>query len=124
MPVVRDANQKPVEQISAETDLLIKKAHSGELSSDEMSGGTFTVSNLGSYGIDVFTPIINPPQCAILGVGRFAQRPVVIEDEILVRWTTVLSLTFDHRIVDGGPASRYLSSLRDSAESPESKLAR
>ena len=122
VPVVRDANRKTVAEIARETAGLAGKALRGELSGDEMTGGTFTITNLGAAGIDAFTPIINPPQCAVLGVGRIAQRPAVRDGQIVPRWLTVLSLTFDHRLVDGGPAAKFLATLRDHIEAPASAL--
>jgi pyruvate dehydrogenase E2 component (dihydrolipoamide acetyltransferase) len=83
-----------------------------------MKGGTFTVTNLGSFGIDAFTPIINPGQCAILGTGRIQRRPAVRGEEIVIREEVTLSLTFDHRVVDGAPAARFLQTLRERIENP------
>ena len=84
----------------------------------DLQGGTFTVSDLGAFGIDAFTPIINVPQCAILGLGRIARLPAVVGDQIVPRDTITLSLTFDHRIVDGAPAARFLAALRTAIENP------
>ena len=81
-----------------------------------MEGGTFTVSNLGMYGIDAFTPIINLPECAVLGVGRVATEPAVHEGQIVPRDRVTLSLTFDHRVVDGAPAARFLNEVRQQIE--------
>jgi len=83
-----------------------------------MQGGCFTVSNLGSYGVDAFTPIINYPECAVLGVGRIARRPAVIGDAVVPRDQLTLSLTFDHRIVDGAPAARFLQTLSQAIDDP------
>ncbi|MBT6149266.1 MAG: 2-oxo acid dehydrogenase subunit E2 [Gemmatimonadetes bacterium] len=118
VPVVRDAHGKSVEEIARESAHLSGRALRGELTSEEMTGGTFTITNLGAAGIDAFTPIVNPPQCAILGVGRIAQRPAVYEGQVVPRWLCVVSLSFDHRIVDGGPAARFLATLRELVESP------
>ena len=120
VPVIRDADGKSVSEIARESSRLSGRALRGELSGDEMTGGTFTITNLGAAGIDAFTPIVNPPQCAILGVGRIAQRPAVHDGQIVVRWLCVVSLTFDHRIVDGGPAARFLATLRELVEAPAS----
>ncbi|HLI39432.1 MAG TPA: 2-oxo acid dehydrogenase subunit E2, partial [Streptosporangiaceae bacterium] len=79
----------------------------------DVEGGTFTISNLGSYGADAFTPIVNPPQCAILGTGRITEKPVVAGGEVCVRPVMWLSLTFDHRIADGAPAARFLTALAE-----------
>ncbi|MCH2115368.1 MAG: 2-oxo acid dehydrogenase subunit E2 [Pirellulales bacterium] len=82
---------------------LVDQAVSGVLDHDQLAGGTFTVTNLGKFDIDYFTPIINLPQTAILGVGRIADEPVVVEGKVVAGKTMALSLTFDHRVVDGGP---------------------
>lgn len=119
VPVIRDAHDKTVEQIARESSALSGRALRGELTGPEMAGGTFTITNLGAAGIDAFTPIVNPPQCAILGVGRIAQRPAVHEGQVVPRWLCVVSLTFDHRLVDGGPASRFLATLRELVEAVE-----
>ena len=87
-----------------------------------MRGGCFTVTNLGSFGIDAFTPIINPPECAVLGVGRLERRPVMDGDRVVARELVTLSLTFDHRIVDGGPAARFLQTLAKCVENPGEQL--
>ena len=119
VPVVRDADRKSVAEIARDSARLGGQALRGELTGEQMRGGTFTITNLGAAGIDAFTPIINPPQCAILGVGRIAQRPAVHQGQVVPRWLTVVSLTFDHRVVDGGPAARFLATLRQLVESPE-----
>jgi pyruvate dehydrogenase E2 component (dihydrolipoamide acetyltransferase) len=85
---------------------------------EEMQGGTFTVSNLGSFGIDGFTPIINPPESAILGLGRIIEKPVVMEGQVVVRPMMMLSLSFDHRVVDGAPAARFLNRIADYIHEP------
>jgi pyruvate/2-oxoglutarate dehydrogenase complex dihydrolipoamide acyltransferase (E2) component len=94
---------------------------------DAMHGGTFTITNLGPYAIDAFTPIINLPECAILGVGRIRARPVVIDEateQIAVRRMLALSLTFDHRLVDGAPAARFLQQVKQYVERPTLWLVR
>ncbi|MEW6048807.1 MAG: dihydrolipoamide acetyltransferase family protein, partial [Bacillota bacterium] len=118
VPVVRDADQKTVGQINAEIRELARKAEKGTLGPDEVSGSTFTVTNLGMYGVDAFTPVINPPEAAILGVGRTVSRPELRDGQLVLRQVTTLSLTFDHRLVDGAPAAQFLSSLRESLERP------
>jgi pyruvate dehydrogenase E2 component (dihydrolipoamide acetyltransferase) len=111
VPVIRNADRKSPAEIAQESRELGEKARAGTLSVDDVSGGTFTVSNLGMYGVDAFTPIIDLPQVAILGVGRVRQKPVVHEGEIAIRHTLILSLTFDHRAVDGVPAAAFLQSV-------------
>ncbi|MCB9159416.1 MAG: 2-oxo acid dehydrogenase subunit E2 [Caldilineaceae bacterium] len=118
VPVVRDAHVRSVGQIAAQTADLIARAQARRLQPDELQGGTFTITNLGMYGIDAFTPIIALPQCAILGVGRIQARPAVVDDQIVPRRLMALSLTFDHRVVDGGPAARFLNTVREFVEEP------
>jgi pyruvate dehydrogenase E2 component (dihydrolipoamide acetyltransferase) len=93
-------------------------ARSQRLSAEQMRGGAFTVSSLGSYRVDEFTPILNPPQTAILGVGRISQQPAVREGQLVIADMVALSLTFDHRVVDGAPAAAFLTSLCEMVESP------
>jgi len=111
VPVIRDAGRRPLAELARDRADLAAKAQAGTLSLDEIEGGTFTISNLGSFGADAFTPIVNPPQCAILGVGRIVDKPVAVEGRVEVRPMLWLSLTFDHRIVDGAPAARFLFEL-------------
>lgn len=118
VPVVRDVQAKSASQIAERTRDLIARARSRRLQPDELQGGTFTITNLGMYGIDAFTPIINLPQCAILGVGRIQARPAVVNDQVVPRKLLTLSLTFDHRVVDGGPAARFLNTVREFVEEP------
>jgi pyruvate dehydrogenase E2 component (dihydrolipoamide acetyltransferase) len=127
VPVVRDVPAKSVQRLAAESAALIAAAHAGTLGGDAMRGGTFTITNLGMYGIDAFTPLINLPECAILGLGRIVARPVVIDEEqetIAVRRMITLSLTFDHRLVDGGPAARFLRRVVQLIEQPMLWLTR
>jgi len=113
VPVVSDADRKGLKAITAETKELIAKARANTLLPDEMSGATFTISNLGGYDIDGFTPVINLPECAILGVGRIVRKPIVNEnDEIVPASMMVLSLSFDHRVVDGATAAEFLKKLK------------
>ena len=98
---------------------LIEQARAGTLTQSQLQGGTFTLTNLGMHGIDTFTPIINLPQAAILGVGRIIQEPLVRDGQLTVGWTLSLSLTFDHRVVDGGPAARWLSRLSELIETAD-----
>lgn len=117
-PVVRNVTDKSLTQIAAESSTLIDKAHKHNLVPNDLTGGSFTVSNLGMYGIDTFTPIINLPECAILGVGRIMNKPAVYNNQVVPRNMMTLNLTFDHRIVDGGPASRFLNQVREFVEHP------
>ena len=116
VPVIRDADRKSIEEIRDEAAALAARAREGQFGPDDLRGGTFTITNLGMHGVDAFTPIINPPQSAVLGIGRIAMRPVVRDGQVVARYTVILSLTFDHRLVDGGPAARFLAALREAAE--------
>ncbi len=120
VPVIRDADRKGLKAISTETKELIAKARENTLSPDEMSGATFTISNLGNYDVDGFTPVINLPEAAILGVGRIVRKPIVNEnDEIVPASMMVLSLSFDHRVVDGATAAEFLKKLKGYLEDPD-----
>jgi pyruvate dehydrogenase E2 component (dihydrolipoamide acetyltransferase) len=99
------------------TDLM-KRTFDGTVTLDELQSGTFTLTNLGTLGVDAFTPIINPPQIAILGVGRIRSTPAVYEGQVTIRQMMYLSLTFDHRVVDGGPAARFLAEIAQLVEKP------
>ena len=118
VPVLRDADRRTVREIAQEARRLAQAARDGSLSVDEVTGSTFTITNLGSYGIDGFTPIINSPEVAILGVGRIVERPVVRENEIARRSLMTLSLTIDHRVVDGAPAAQFMGTLKELLENP------
>jgi pyruvate dehydrogenase E2 component (dihydrolipoamide acetyltransferase) len=118
VPVIHSADQKSLLEIAKEVRDLSERARKNQLSRDEVTGGTFTVSNMGMLGVEAFTPIINWPECAILGVGRIAERAVARDGQVVVRPTMWLSLTFDHRIVDGAPAAVFLSRVRQLIESP------
>lgn len=111
VPVIRNVPDLTVSQVAAASRDLAERARRRALRLEEMQGGTFTVSNLGAFGIDAFTPVINLPECAVLGMGRIERRPVAEGDDIVVREQLTLSLTFDHRIVDGAPAARFLGEL-------------
>ncbi len=118
-PVLRQANKFGVAELTRLRSNLVAKAQAGELTPDDLSGGTFTLSNLGMLGIDSFTPLINPPQVAILGIGRIRQAPGVYKGKLRLRSWMTLALTCDHRVVDGGPAARFLSNLADLTENPD-----
>jgi len=113
VPVVRGADGKALRDIAVESRALAEKARAGRLAADDVRGGTFTVTNLGMYGVDAFTPILNTPQVATLGVGRIVEKPAVHGGQIVARRMMVLSLTFDHRIVDGVPAAAFLRDVVD-----------
>jgi len=123
VPVIHNANGKSLTEISSTLRKLVEKAKQRKLAKEELTGGTFTITNLGMYGVDVFTPIINPPETAILGVGRVAEKPMAVDGQMVVRPVMQLSLTFDHRVVDGAPAAEFLQKLKQKLESPETLLA-
>jgi len=119
VPVVHDADRKSVGEIAAAVHDLTIRAREGRLAPVDVAGGTFTVSNLGPFGIEQFTAIINPPQAAILAVGATQPEPVVDEGgQVVVRPIMRMTLSADHRIVDGAIAARFLSDLREALEAP------
>jgi len=122
VPVVHNADKKPLAEISSFLKGKIEKARKGELAVDDVTGGTFTISNLGMYDVEVFTPVINPPQCALLGVGKIIRKPWVVNDQIAIRPIAIFSLSFDHRIVDGSIAARFLQRVKDACEKPNEVL--
>jgi pyruvate/2-oxoglutarate dehydrogenase complex dihydrolipoamide acyltransferase (E2) component len=113
VPVIHDADTRPLADVSAVVRALSERVRSGGVRLDDMAGGTITITNLGAYGVDAFSPIINPPQSAILGIGRIAERPVARNGQLALGRTTVLSLTFDHRVVDGAPAAQLLGRVAE-----------
>jgi len=117
-PAIPQTNKKSVSEISRGIRDLTERAMQNRLTVIDLTGGTFTVTNLGGYGVDLFAPVINPPQCAILGFGRTSERPVIIEKQVRVASVTTLSLVFDHRIVDGVPAAQYLQRVKELLEDP------
>ncbi len=118
VPVIRGADALGLREIVRRSRDLIGRARGGSLRAEEMQGGTFTITNLGAFGIETFTPIVNSPECAILGVGRIARQPVMVGESAVGRDRMPLSLTFDHRIVDGGPAARFLRAVGRAIENP------
>jgi pyruvate dehydrogenase E2 component (dihydrolipoamide acetyltransferase) len=112
VPVIHHADRLSLWEIARQSASLTDKAQQRKLTLEEVSGGTFTVTNLGTYGIELFTPLVNYPQCAILGVGRVAERPVVMPGQIAARSLMYLSLSFDHRLIDGAPAAMFLQALK------------
>jgi pyruvate dehydrogenase E2 component (dihydrolipoamide acetyltransferase) len=119
VPVVRDAGAKSLAQIHRECTDLVGRTLEGRIRPDELRGSTFTITNLGMFEVDAFTPIVNLPEAAILGVGRLAKKPVALEDgAIVARPMLTLSLSFDHRVVDGAPAARFLQRVKQLIERP------
>ena len=126
VPVIRDADRKSLREFGSEFRALVDRARQGRSLPDDLTGGTFTITNLGMYDIDAFTPVINLPEAAILGVGRIALKwvydPASPAAPVLRQmWT--LSLVFDHRLVDGAPAARFLQSIKELIEEPYLLLA-
>jgi len=112
VPVVHNADRKSLKEIGEKVRDLVDKAKSGGLTKEDLTGGTFTITNLGMFEVDVFIPIINPPEAAILGVGRMVEKPAVVAGEIKTKPTMQLSLAYDHRIVDGAPAAQFLQRVK------------
>ena len=123
VPVIRQVSQLSLISLATESARIIQKARDGKLSTSEMQGAVFTITNLGAFGIDAFTPVINLPETAILGLGAIRREPVVAEDgRIEVRQMMTLSLTFDHRVIDGAPAARFLQTLVNAIANPAARL--
>lgn len=118
VPVIPDADQKSLRQFGTEFREKARRAQEGRPTPDDLSGGTFTITNLGMYDIDAFTPVINLPEAAILGVGRIAAKPVAFNGAVVIRQMWTLSLVFDHRLVDGAPAARFLQTIKSFVEEP------
>jgi pyruvate dehydrogenase E2 component (dihydrolipoamide acetyltransferase) len=118
VPVLRNADQQSLADLARERARLVERARSNQLTPGQLTGGTFTITNLGIYDIDAFTPIVNPPEAAILGVGRIVDKVVIHNDKIAQRSMITLSLSFDHRIVDGAPAAAFLQTIKQHLEQP------
>lgn len=119
VPVIPNTDRLSLADLAQTQRRLAERARAGQLTSAELSGGTFTVTNLGTYDIDAFTPIINPPEAAILGVGRIVEKVVIYQGKIAQRSMLTLSLTFDHRLVDGAPAAAFLQTIKQLLEQPD-----
>jgi pyruvate dehydrogenase E2 component (dihydrolipoamide acetyltransferase) len=118
VPVIRDADRRSVEEIAAETKRLVERARGKKLTPDEYEGGSFSISNLGMFGITSFQAIVNPGEAAIMGVGAIVKKLVVIDDAIRIRSVMSVSLSADHRVVDGATAARFLARVRELLEKP------
>jgi pyruvate dehydrogenase E2 component (dihydrolipoamide acetyltransferase) len=118
VPVLRDVQKKTIRALAGEAEELLNRASLGKAMPDDLNGSTFTITNLGMFEIDAFTPIINLPECAVLGIGRFAQEVIPLNDQSTIRTMVTLSLTFDHRLVDGAPAARFLQRIKQFVEQP------
>lgn len=122
VPVIKRADQKSVVEVAGERAALVDLAQNGRLGLQDLEGGTFTLSNLGMFGVDEFTAILNPPQSAILAVGQIKERGVATEGQMKVKPTVWLTLTIDHRVLDGARGARFLKDLKDALEKPEEYL--
>jgi pyruvate dehydrogenase E2 component (dihydrolipoamide acetyltransferase) len=122
VPVLRDADRLTLREVATRIRELIELARTSKLTGDQLRDATFTMTNLGMHGIDAFTPIVHLPQSAVLGVGRIVREPVVRDERVVPGDTMTLSLTFDHRVVDGAPAARFLDMLRRYLEQPAAQL--
>jgi pyruvate dehydrogenase E2 component (dihydrolipoamide acetyltransferase) len=118
VPVLRGCAQATIAEIAAARADVVGRARSRELRREDLDGGTFTISNLGMFGVDQFVAVLNPPQVAILAVGAVAERPVAEQGELVIRPTTTATLTCDHRAVDGAPAAQFLEDLKAFLEEP------
>jgi pyruvate dehydrogenase E2 component (dihydrolipoyllysine-residue acetyltransferase) len=119
VPVLQNTHRKSLLEIARESSVLIQRTQDGKIGPDDLKFGTFTITNLGAYGIDLFTPIINQPESAILGVGKLDRKVKVIDgDKIAIRWVMNLCLVFDHRVIDGASAAQFLSRAREILENP------
>lgn len=118
VPVAKNADRKPLGEISREIRELAERARAGRSTPDDLSGGTFTITNLGAYDVELFNPVLVPGQTGILGVGRIAEKPAIREGQVVARHLMNLCLTFDHRVLDGAPAARFLQRVKQLLESP------
>ena len=116
--VIKDADRKSLGDLAKTARDLAERARAGKLSPDDMADGTFTVTNLGGFGVEAFTPIINQPQAGILGIGKIMEKPVVLGGGIHIRSMLTLSLVFDHRLLDGAPAAKFLAKVKALLEEP------
>ena len=125
VPVIHNADRLSLPHIAAESTRLVEAARAGRSWPDDLSGGTFTITNLGMFGVEGFAPVINLPECCILGVGRIVRKPVVMgeDDTLAVRPMMTISLVFDHRVVDGAPAARFMDRIAQLIEDPLRMLA-
>ena len=122
VPVIRNAEKMSFKDVEVEVKKLAEKARDGKISVDEMTGGTFTISNGGIFGSMLSTPIINPPQSAILGMHNIVQRPTAVNGEVKIRPIMYVALTYDHRIIDGAEAVQFLVTLKNLLEDPNRLL--
>jgi pyruvate dehydrogenase E2 component (dihydrolipoamide acetyltransferase) len=124
VPVTHNADKMLLSEIGSKLKELVEKAREGKLAKEDVAGGTFTITNLGMFGVDVFIPIINPPETAILAVGRVIEKPVATCGQVIIKPVMQLSLSFDHRIVDGAPAAQFLQKIKQVLESAFESVVR
>ncbi len=117
-PVIRNANRKSLREIASEIRGLAERARERKLKPEEYTGGTFSVSNLGMYDIDQFTGVINPPEAGLLAVGSITPKPVVVDDELVIRRRMRVTMSCDHRVIDGATGARFLQTTRRMLENP------
>ena len=122
VPVIKNAARKDLEEIARERKDLVERALDGKLKNDDLTGGTFTISNLGGFETEIFTPIVNQPEAAILGVGQISDEVVAVDGEAVIRPMLWLSMAYDHRAIDGAPAAEFLQKIKQSLENPISLL--
>jgi 2-oxoglutarate dehydrogenase E2 component (dihydrolipoamide succinyltransferase) len=122
VPVVRNAESMSLDQIEAEIKRLAIRARDGQITVDEMTGGTFTITNGGVFGSLLSTPIINPPQSAILGMHNIVERPVAVNGQVEIRPIMYVALSYDHRIIDGREAVTFLVRVKEAIEDPRRLL--
>ena len=122
MPVVRNADRRSFAQIEQEIADLARRARENQLTLENLRGGTFTITNGGIFGSLFSTPIVNPPQVAILGMHRIAERPIAVNGEVAIRPMMYVALTYDHRIIDGREAVQFLVRIKELIEDPEALL--
>lgn len=118
VPVIRNASDKGVLEINREFTEMVERARNGKSTVDDLSEGTFTITNLGMYEIEEFLPIVNLPECAIMGIGTILKKPVAVNDKVEIRPRMIVTLAFDHRLVDGAPAARFLQRIKHLIEEP------
>ena len=118
VPVIHGADKLSVNEIAVRREEVVSRVRGGSLRPADVVGGTFTISNLGMYGVDAFNAILNPPQAAILAVGRIAQRVVAVNDQPAVQPMMIVTLSCDHRVIDGARGARFLETVVDLVEEP------
>ncbi len=122
VPVIRDANHKGILEIAREARRLIDAAQNNKLKAEDIQGGTFSISNMGMFGVEEFTAVINPPESAILAVGAIIPTPVVVDGQVVVRSRMKVTISIDHRAIDGATAARFLQEVKRLLEEPMGML--